>query len=171
MGEFTCTTKNHFAHAEFVGKCAGSARLLDGNRLRKWTWSYMFFNFFSVLSGELSSPWMCIMRMTFAPSFEIIVNACECHVNAFRAIFLNNCECSQRSCAHDSWFVLNFRIVLLDLLVGCDVCQKKRFIKNNFRNPFQYEFSSIYIFWGCWKRPHEHCFLIGWIGNVCGGRV
>ncbi len=51
-----------------------------------------------------------------------------------------------RPCARDSWFVLNFRIVLLDLLVGCDVRWKKRFIRNSFRNPFQYEFNSIYNF-------------------------
>jgi hypothetical protein len=171
MGEFTRTIENHFAHAESVGKCARSTCLLDGSRLRKWTWSYMFFPLFSVMSRESSSPWMCIMRMTFASSFEIIVISCKCHVNALCAVFLNNCECSQRSCARDSWFVLNFRIVLLDLLVGFDVRWKKRFIKNNFRNPFQYELNSIYNFWGCHRRLHEHCFLAGWLGNVCGGRV
>jgi hypothetical protein len=121
MGEFTRTTKNHFAHAEFMGESAGNTRLLDGRRLQKRTWSYMFFPLFFVLSGELSSPWMCIMRKAFASSFEIIANAYKCHVNALRVIFLNNCECSQRPHAHDSWFVLNFRIVLLNLLVGYDV--------------------------------------------------
>ncbi len=82
------------------------------------------------------------MRMTFDSSFEIIINVCKCHVNAFRTVFLNNCECLQRSCARGSWFVLNFRIVLLDLLVGCDVRRKKRFIRNNYRNSFQYEFRA-----------------------------
>ncbi len=34
MGEFMCTTKNHFVHAKFMGECAGSARLLNGSRLQ-----------------------------------------------------------------------------------------------------------------------------------------
>jgi hypothetical protein len=108
------------------------------------------------------------MQMTFASSFEIIINACKCQVNALRAVFLNNCECSQRSCARDSWFVLNFRIMLLDLLVGCDVRRKKKVIILG----IQFNMSSIpFIFFEVVGGGLEHCFLTGWLGNVCGGRV
>jgi hypothetical protein len=111
------------------------------------------------------------MWMTFTSAFEIIVNACKCHVNALRTIFLNSCKCSWMSCVNVSWFVLNLRVMLLDLPVGCHVHRKKRFIMNDSRNPFQQELSYMYNFWGYWRRPHEHCFLAGLLGSVCGGRV
>jgi hypothetical protein len=38
------------------------------------------------------------------------------------------CECL---CAHDSWFVLNLMVILLCLLVGCNGCRKKIFIRKN----------------------------------------
>jgi hypothetical protein len=51
------------------------------------------------------------------------------------------CECLS---AYDSWFVLNFIVILLRLLIDCNGCQKKEIILNNLRNPFQQEFSYMH---------------------------
>jgi hypothetical protein len=61
--------------------------------------------------------------------------------------------------------------MLLDLLIGYNGCRKERFIMNNFRNSFQQELSYMHKFLKLLKEAHEHCFLVGWLGNVCGGRV
>jgi hypothetical protein len=58
--------------------------------------------------------------------------------------------------------------MLLDLLVGCDVRRKKKVIILG----IQFNMSSIpFIFFEVVGGGLEHCFLTGWLGNVCGGRV
>jgi len=61
--------------------------------------------------------------------------------------------------------------MLLDLLVCYNVHCKKEFIRNNFKNSFQYDLSYMYNFLCYWMRPHEHCFLADLLDNVFGGWV
>jgi hypothetical protein len=49
-------------------------------------------------------------------------------------------------CMCNSEFVFNFKVLLLDLLVCCNVPYKQNFVRKNFENSFQYELIYMYNF-------------------------